>query len=69
MDDIDILDEKVENVRKIIPPPIGFSNMMDTSIPKLLPKLLYYPLKANIRTLRDSSKSSIYDVLKKLDLC
>lgn len=69
MSDIEIIGEKVEDVQRFVPLPKGFFSIADVHIPKLWPKISYYSLKTNMDESFNSGKYSIYNFLKKLNLC
>jgi uncharacterized protein (DUF362 family) len=69
MNDIEIVGEKVEDVRRFVPLPKGFSSAADVHVPKLWPTISYFTLRTNMRESFNRSKYAIYDFLKKLNLC
>ncbi len=69
MTNIEIVGEKIKNIRKFVPQSKGFFSIVDLQLPAVLPKALYYAFKTNTSEFLNLRKPLIYASLKKHGFC
>lgn len=66
MDEIEILGERIEDVRVFVPPADVWLSIVDKSIPNLWPRLTFQTIRKH--AVQVATKPSIYSVMKKVGL-